>query len=229
MRPHPAHQPQERHILAAFVLESLRQLRQRFGFFILPRAASKLLEGMAKGKQQQQQQQRTQKVANRHLYARLSYLHHAAEYLANVRQGPEQNETAAQTISPQPSNAKEPSQAVPVQLMDGGSTSCSPASSENPAAAAPLSTYFASHMLSISKKAKVKLSADVKRSICKRCNAVLIPGQSSRCLIENKSKGQHKPWADVFLVTCISCGMEKRYAVGQQRQVKKSLREKPAP
>jgi ribonuclease P protein subunit RPR2 len=82
------------------------------------------------------------------------------------------------------------------------------------------------HMLLVSQKSKVKISRDVKRSVCKRCNGLLVEGQTSRTRIENKSKGGKKPWADVLVVKCIPCGFEKRYTVGQERQLKKTERVK---
>jgi len=51
-----------------------------------------------------------------------------------------------------------------------------------------------------------------------------VPGKTSIIRLENKSKGGRKPWADVLVVECQRCGLERRYPVGQERQCKKKDR-----
>jgi RNase P subunit RPR2 len=77
-----------------------------------------------------------------------------------------------------------------------------------------LPRQLASHILLVARKSVTKLSPDIKFSMCKRCSSVLITGRTSEVRVENKSRGGRKPWADVMLVTCLTCGMEKRYPVG---------------
>jgi ribonuclease P protein subunit RPR2 len=81
-------------------------------------------------------------------------------------------------------------------------------------AAEDLSKFYVSHLRSIAKKNVLRLDPAVKRTICKRCEALLIPGVSCRERIENQSKGGKKRWADVLVVECNTCGTVKRFPVG---------------
>ena len=76
----------------------------------------------------------------------------------------------------------------------------------------------------IAKKGQVGLSPLKKHSICKRCKLLLIDGRNASQRLENKSRGGKKPWADVFVVTCNSCGTRKHYPVGAKRQPQKKDR-----
>lgn len=60
----------------------------------------------------------------------------------------------------------------------------------------------------------MRLDPSIKRTICKRCDSLLVPGVSSTNRIENPSKGGKKPWADVLVVECNACGAVKRFPVG---------------
>ena len=73
-------------------------------------------------------------------------------------------------------------------------------------------------------KSQIRLSPAIKRSLCKRCDALLVSGSDSTSRLENKSRGGKKPWADVLVVTCNSCGTVKRFPVGAKRQSKRAER-----
>lgn len=75
-------------------------------------------------------------------------------------------------------------------------------------------------------KSQIRLSQDVKHSICKRCSAILIPGSTSSSKVENLSRGGKKPWADVLVIECNVCSAQKRFPVGAKRQPRKNLRAK---
>ncbi|OJD35230.1 rnase p rpr2 rpp21 subunit domain-containing protein [Diplodia corticola] len=138
-------------------------------------------------------------VPNKHLHSRISYLYQAATYLAN-----QSGQRAEQRNG---GNAGDPGQnAFPPGLP----------------------FYYASHLHSVSMKSQIRLSQDVKNSVCKRCNAILIPGNTSSSKIENLSRGAKKPWADVLVVECNVCNAQKRYPVGAKRQPKKSEKARPA-
>jgi ribonuclease P protein subunit RPR2 len=77
-----------------------------------------------------------------------------------------------------------------------------------------LPAYLANHMFSVRLKCQVRIDQDLKRRICKRCKIVLIEGKTSTTVVENKSRKSKKPWADVTVVSCLACGMQKRYPVG---------------
>ena len=55
-----------------------------------------------------------------------------------------------------------------------------------------------------------------KRTLCKKCNTMLIPGLTMSMYIENlsKQKSQHN---DVFVNKCLNCGKCKRFPVGKDR------------
>ncbi|CAI6339378.1 unnamed protein product [Periconia digitata] len=81
-----------------------------------------------------------------------------------------------------------------------------------------------SDLQAVSRKGQVRLSAELKRTICKCCNTVLIPGRTATHTIENDSKGAKKPWADVLVIGCTFCGAKKRFPVGATKQLKKAQR-----
>jgi ribonuclease P protein subunit RPR2 len=177
------------------------------------------------------------RVPNRHIYARLSFLHQAAQHLANGQhvaeigpQNPQDSQklhitNAQEGVSTEEDRNKKvtpDSQSHGPSILNGGRGI--PPTKETRPHASGLPRELAAHILSVSRKAKVKLSHEVKRSICRRCTSVLIPGQTAECTTENKSRGSRKAWADVLAVRCLSCGMEKRYAVGAQRVPKQKDR-----
>lgn len=135
-------------------------------------------------------------VPQKHLHSRLSYLYQASKYLdeAASEQGPE--------ASGAPENFER--------------------SDASPRPEAKQSLYLLSQLRSVSQKTQVRLSQELKRSLCRRCNAHLIPGRTSCEEIENFSRGGAKPWADILSITCLTCGAKKKYPVGARRQTKTS-------
>lgn len=79
-----------------------------------------------------------------------------------------------------------------------------------------LSRFFLQNLRAIAKKSVMRLDPSIKRTICKRCDSLLVPGVSSTTRIENPSKGGKKPWADVLVVECNACGAVKRFPVGME-------------
>ncbi|TGZ83029.1 Rpr2-domain-containing protein [Ascodesmis nigricans] len=77
-----------------------------------------------------------------------------------------------------------------------------------------LARFYLNHFRSITKKSVTRLDPSVKRTICKRCDSLLVEGVSSTHRIENASKGGRKAWADVLVVECNACGAVKRFPVG---------------
>lgn len=141
-------------------------------------------------------------VPNKHLHARTTFLYQAATYLAL-----------------QAGARKSSLEAVPHDLVEVPKTA-SPVDRGH----STLAVQLGSHLQAVSLKGQVHLSADVKRSVCKVCNAILIPGRTSKHTLENKSRGGKKPWADVLLIECIICGSKKRFPVGATRQQRKTDR-----
>lgn len=89
----------------------------------------------------------------------------------------------------------------------------------------PLALQLGSDLQQVSRKGQLRLSVDLKRSMCKRCNTVLIPGRTATQNIENSSKGGRKPWADILLIECQTCGGKKRFPIGVRKQLSKSRRQ----
>lgn len=76
----------------------------------------------------------------------------------------------------------------------------------------------------VSRKGQLRLAVDLKRTLCKSCNTILIPGRTATHVIENSSKDDRKPWADVLVVTCGVCGGKKRFPVGAAPRLSKTKR-----
>lgn len=135
-------------------------------------------------------------VVNRHIYTRASYLYQAANYLAEVsHQTQEDSQPTANDASQQPK------------------------ASQN------LSRQLASDLKNVCQKNVIRQTPDMKRTICKSCNTTLIEGKTSHSVVENPSEGGKKPWADLLVVKCLTCGNAKRYPVSARRQKRKDLRQ----
>jgi ribonuclease P protein subunit RPR2 len=152
---------------------------------------------MAKDKQRA-----SKSISNRHLHARATFLYQAATY-RTLQATAAQSDTASvlDTVANRADRQRLCNQPI-----------------------VPPALQLGSHLRSVSKKGQVQLSTDIKRTICKKCNAILIPGRTCTHTIENKSKGGLKPWADVLEVGCNICGAKKRFPVGAARQSKKKHR-----
>jgi ribonuclease P protein subunit RPR2 len=201
---------------------------------IPPNPNSFTFANMAKAKAENS----ARRVQNRHVYARMAFLHQAAQHLASKQllSSPPLEATpgdvaaiVTENFRPVDQNRGEQMQiidAAPLRAEENLVTTEASNSSTSLYAMDGFGTSrrLASHILSVSRKVSVRASREVKRSICKRCASVLIPGQTTSNRVENQSRGGHKPCADVMVVTCSACGFEKRYPFGAQRQPRKKDR-----
>ncbi|CAI7649866.1 unnamed protein product [Penicillium glandicola] len=73
---------------------------------------------------------------------------------------------------------------------------------------------------------RIRLPVTLKRSVCKRCDTILTPGVTCSHEIRNTSRGGKKPWANVLVVQCLSCGTEKRFPQTEKRGKKLAERRK---
>ncbi|KAF2458141.1 RNAse P Rpr2/Rpp21/SNM1 subunit domain-containing protein, partial [Lineolata rhizophorae] len=152
---------------------------------------------------------KSKSIPNRHLHARISYLYQAASYFASQHiYG-----IASATQNEKQVNDKVSKHHSPKESLD---------TKKGNAHALP--THFNAHLLAVSRKSQSHLSPALKRSICRRCHAHLVPGATSSHRVANASRGGRKPWADVLVVRCALCGAEKRFPVGQERQAGKKER-----
>ncbi|KEY68652.1 hypothetical protein S7711_00531 [Stachybotrys chartarum IBT 7711] len=148
-------------------------------------------------------------IQGRHIYARASYLYQAANYLAS-RAHTEQrddNQTAGGDGSP-----REHGQVSTQQKLLSN-----------------LSRQAISDMRAVTLKAQIRQSPSIKKTVCRYCDTLLVEGSTSLSFVENQSKGGKKPWADVLVVQCKTCGKAKRYPVSAPRQPRRPLRVKQLP
>lgn len=141
---------------------------------------------------------KTKGVPNKHLHSRSTFLYQAAAYLT-LRAG----------------------------ALDANKALDSAQSSRAPQSHQGLALQLGSDLQTVSRKGQVRLSSELKRTICKTCNTVLIPGRTATQAVENESKGGKKSWADVLVITCALCRSKKRFPIGAKRQGKKSERQPP--
>lgn len=139
------------------------------------------------------------KVPNKAVHSRVSFLFQAASYLATS----------------QPPSGKDVEQ----------STKQVAAKAETVEAATnPISRRLASDLRSVTLKAQLRVSPQIKHAICKNCDTILIDGSTCTNAVENKSKGGKKSWADILAKKCNTCGVVKRYPLTAPRQKRRHLR-----
>lgn len=148
-------------------------------------------------------------VINKALHSRVSYLYQAAAYLA--------------TGDPHTSEKKSSADCTTIHQADEVLPNTTPSDNVK-LPAQGLSRRFISDLRSVSLKAQIRLSPAMKHTICKGCDVMLIDGSSCESSIENKSKGGKKPWADILVRKCKSCGYERRFPVEVKRQARGSHR-----
>ncbi|KAJ8108126.1 hypothetical protein OPT61_g8390 [Boeremia exigua] len=132
-------------------------------------------------------------IPNKHLHARTTFLYQAASYL-----------TLQSSITGPENGHQNP--------VSGCNQNQQPS---------PLALRLGSDLHTVSRKAQLRLAVDLKRSMCKSCNAILVPGHTATQTVENQSKGGSKPWADVLVVNCKRCDSKRRIPIGAKRQLKK--------
>jgi ribonuclease P protein subunit RPR2 len=137
------------------------------------------------------------KVPNKAIHSRVSFLFQAASYLA-TSQPPKDIEQSTKQAT------------AKVETVE--------------AAPNPISRRLASDLRSVTLKAQLRISPQMKHAICKNCDTILIDGTTCTAEVENKSKGGKKSWADVLARRCNICGVAKRYPLTAPRQKRRPLR-----
>lgn len=143
-------------------------------------------------------------VQNKIIYSRASYLYQAADYLAR---------RAREGQHPPDNQAPEGKQAVHGAQIE-----------QRQKAIGNLSRQVICDMRAVSLKAQIRQGTSLKRTICKFCDTLQIEGETCRSIIENQSKGGRKPWADVLVIKCNTCGNAKRFPVSAPRQQRRAVR-----
>ncbi|KAE8361782.1 Rpr2-domain-containing protein [Aspergillus caelatus] len=169
--------------------------------------------------------------AQSHIRARLDYLHKAAIYLQSA--GVASKQSSSQLVQNGTSQDGEPGSAsariVPLFLSHDttpGQKSTGTHTSANTDRLPQLSRVFISQMRGVSLKTQMRLPVETKRSYCKRCDTLLSPGVSCIQEIRNESRDRKKPWADVRVICCTTCGTEKHFPLTERRTKKLSERRK---
>lgn len=134
-------------------------------------------------------------VPQKHLYSRLSFLHQAATLLTKAERHPRRP-----------------------QIRQSHLSGSSPKGLGNAREGLPESTKLLSHLRGVSQKSQIRIASELKHTICKRCDCLLIPGRTSTEIMKNDSRNGNKPWADVLEVQCNKCGTVKRFPVGTIHQ-----------
>ena len=78
---------------------------------------------------------------------------------------------------------------------------------ENPENIA-LVKYYCQNIRTIAKKNVLRLSPDIKRSICKKCFCILIPGVTASVRLKSKRQTHS-------LITCLQCRCTKRFLTAE--------------
>ena len=172
----------------------------------------------------------------KHLHSRISYLYQAATYLAEIgstepafslghnERGTNTNKVCEDSVM---FEAPCPDRGYALPIIKGileGDVVASEARSAPTSQSCGGSRQLFAHLRAVSLKGQIRLSPQMKHSICKRCDQFLVPGCSATICMENKSRGAKKPWADVLVIKCIACGTAKRFPVGAKRQLRKGGR-----
>lgn len=142
-----------------------------------------------------------------HIRARIAYLNNAAALLqSRVSLASETKELASQNVEAStPAVNEEPTtqlHSVPKKPISY------------------VARQYTAQFRAVSQKSQIRLSQPIKRSMCKKCETLLVPGSTSREDIENLSRGKKKPWADVRVVKCEFCGTTKRFPLGNKKSLK---------
>jgi len=176
-------------------------------------------------------------IPQRHLRARISYLHRAAAYMHSHSPGkpPQQlDETHGELQSRGGSRDLhgEPTADACQNTEEHSSLHATPNLHQGHNGNEALHLVglgqthrFVSHLRAVSLKGQIRLSAEMKHSICKRCDSRLVVGSTATRNMENKSRGGKKPWAEVLVISCNTCGVKKRFPVAAKRQPRRHVRD----
>jgi ribonuclease P protein subunit RPR2 len=171
-------------------------------------------------------------MPQKHLHSRIAYLYEAAAYLSAAEDSPQEQENRTRGLfrsgpygdrAGRSNHQHTLSKANDSTTAESGKTMECNINATTTHASAVQSRHLLASMRSISQKSQLRLSQSIKRSVCRRCNALLALNSSAE--IENPSREGRKPWADVLVIRCCQCGFVKRYPVGIERAPKRKTKE----
>jgi ribonuclease P protein subunit RPR2 len=149
-------------------------------------------------------------VPNKALHSRVSYLYQAATYLA----AQQRHSSAAKSDSDETEDAKGNGNAIVVEKPSANSEFT----------LQPVSRRLISDLREVALKVQIRVSPTLKQSICKNCDTLLVDGSTCSNVVENKSKGVKKPWADMLVRRCNVCGFQRRFPLAAKRQKRRPHR-----
>ncbi|KAL2069085.1 hypothetical protein VTL71DRAFT_15423 [Oculimacula yallundae] len=153
---------------------------------------------------------KTGSVPNKAIYSRVSYLYQAAAYMAAQQQQYPAKES--QTTADDEDN------------KEGTGTTAANSGELQLPLSQPASRRLVSDMRAVSHKVLMRISPAMKHSICKNCDTMMIDGSTCTSEVENRSKGGKKPWADILVRRCNTCGLAKRFPLVADRQKRRPQR-----
>lgn len=182
-------------------------------------------ENMGKSRKKQA----AQSVPNKQIHNRVSYLYQAATFLAttdNATRSPvgERYESCHNRSSGRYNVEIDATQQEKFQAYPAPNGSRGAQNSDQSTFLMTDERHFISNLRLVAQKSQIRLNPALKRSFCKTCDSLLVPGTTSRVQCENKSKNGRKPQADVHVITCMTCGAQKKFPMGAKRQSSKAQR-----
>jgi len=77
-----------------------------------------------------------------------------------------------------------------------------------------LSTYLSHLMVGIGQKSVTRASPEVKRSVCKGCHTILIPGDTAKVGVRSRKGGKKTE------IRCEQCGTMKAFPMSNVKKIK---------
>lgn len=157
-------------------------------------------------------------IQHRAMYTRMSFLYQAATCMAMVEAGEPDSETSPQAAPPAAADSD-----AHMEEDDGHEDDTKHDESSTTTTQA-LSRRLLTDLRSVTLKTQIRMNSDIKRTICKYCDTLLVEGQTCTSTVENKSRGGRKPWADLLTIKCHTCSRKRRYPVNAPRQKRRPHR-----
>ncbi|KAM6490675.1 RNAse P Rpr2/Rpp21/SNM1 subunit domain containing protein [Amanita muscaria] len=129
-------------------------------------------------------------VQNREIIQRLNFLYQASVYLQNLSQTT--LSPASTPVTHEHKHAKKGTQERKRHRQRIRTTD-------------ELSRAYIDTMLTVGKKTTVKMDPSIKRTLCKRCQSVLVPGLTVSVRVRKSTSHRH-----ALELTCTFCGFERR-------------------
>ncbi|OCH93759.1 Rpr2-domain-containing protein [Obba rivulosa] len=141
-------------------------------------------------------------VTNRDIIQRMNFLYQASAYLNSISpaRGPQPSESRIKSLPAQDDTGS--SQAQP---SAGKQKRLEKLRMRHPTTAHELARSYVKSMRSIGQKTTVKMDPAVKRTLCRKCDVVLIPGATATVRVKTSSSHGH-----IMCYTCMSCKTTRR-------------------